>query len=109
MKSLITLVALAAATTLLAPATATAQGTSHTETVSYADLDLARPEGVRELDRRLRSAIEYACGPVSSADPAGKRAVRACRADLRRAVTERRDQVLAGINRSEPIVVALAR
>ncbi|WP_114954299.1 UrcA family protein [Sphingosinicella terrae] len=108
MKMLTTLVALAATTALLAPATAQSSST-HTESVRYADLDLARPDGVRELDRRLRTAIENACGPISSADPAGKRAVRACRTSLRNAVSERRNQVLAGIDRPEPIVVALAR
>ena len=108
MKILTSLVALAAATILYAPATAQTAA-SHTETVTYADLDLARPDGVRELDRRLRTAIDNACGPVSSADPAGKRAVRSCRTALRRAVTERREEVLAGVNRQEPIRVALQR
>ena len=46
--------------------------------VSYADLDLSTQAGVRTLDRRIRIAVQQACGPISDFDPAGKNRTREC-------------------------------
>ena len=112
MKALTSVVALVAASLSLALAPATAQPAAAGEqrqVVEYGDLDLSRASDVRTLDNRLRTAINRACGPMSPADPVGMEAVRDCRTNLRAAVAERRTQVLAGVARPEPIVVALAR
>ena len=110
MKTLTSLVALVAASLSLVPATAQpAAAGEQRQVVHYGDLDLSRADGVRALDNRLRAAIQRACGPTSPADPVGIRAVRECRADLRAAVADRRNQVLAGLATDAPIVVALAR
>jgi UrcA family protein len=39
---------------------------SHSVVVSYADLDLAEPDGARTLYARLKSAARKVCGPVPS-------------------------------------------
>jgi UrcA family protein len=110
MNALAPLLALAATTLLLAPATAqSVPAGAQSQIVHYGDLDLARPEGVRALDRRLKAAIDQACGPASAADPVGTRMVRECRATLRAELGGRRAELLAGIARDTPIVVALAR
>lgn len=41
---------------------ATAEGQAPTVSVSIADLDLATPEGQRQLDRRVRKAARAVCG-----------------------------------------------
>ncbi len=41
---------------------ATTQGQAPTMSVSVADLDLATPEGQRQLDRRVRKAARSVCG-----------------------------------------------
>jgi UrcA family protein len=108
MKILYRLAAFTAATVPFVPAIAeTPIAADRTAIVTYADLDLNRGEDVRTLDRRLRSAIEQVCGPVSSADPAGARAVRQCRAELRDRVASRRAQALARSAGGQPILVAL--
>src|SRR5688572_734226 len=110
MKILTSLVALVAASLSLVPAAAErAVAGEQSQIVHYGDLDLSRPEGVRALDNRLRAAIDRACGPTSVADPVGTRMARQCRAALRAETAERRAQVLAGVARPEPIVVALVR
>lgn len=55
---------IAAATFAFAMATpAVAQDVVHTSRdVSYGDLDLASPEGVQELNSRIRSAARAVCG-----------------------------------------------
>jgi UrcA family protein len=47
--------------------------------VSYADLDLATPDGQKELDRRIRVAAEYVCGVLNSGTDVGT-----CVTDARR-------------------------
>ena len=63
--------------------------------VSYADLDLSTDHGVRTLDRRLRSAAEAVCGPISSADPRGKNEVRHCRTQTLAEARAERDNAIA--------------
>src|SRR5688500_9297412 len=67
-----TLLAFAAAAVAFFATPAFAQQPSSTVAVSYADLDLSTARGIRKLDRRIRTAVERACGPISSFDPAGK-------------------------------------
>jgi UrcA family protein len=110
MKTLTTLLALAAASLSLAPATAQfAPAGEQSQTVYYGDLDLARSEGIRKLDRRLRAAVDQVCGPASPADPVGARRVRECRTTLRAELAGRRDALLAGVAGNAPIIVAFSR
>lgn len=39
--------------------------------VSYADLDMATPDGVAELDRRVSEAAKYVCGQLDRRYPQG--------------------------------------
>jgi UrcA family protein len=77
--------------------------------VSYADLDLSTDAGVRKLDRRIRSAVEEACGPISSADPAGKNEVRECRAETLASARAQRDIVIAAANATSQVQLASQR
>src|SRR3546814_8242511 len=87
MNRIIILAALVAAP-LLAPALAQeAALADQTEFVSYDDLDLGNAADVRILDRRIRPAVEAACGPESNADPAGRNEVQRCRAERSEAHT----------------------
>ena len=76
-----------AALALALPTTALAAmpSASVSVTVPTRDLDLGSAAGRAALDQRLRHAAIEACGEASSADPAGKRLVRQCRAELVRA------------------------
>lgn len=49
--------------------------------VATHDLDLTTTAGRTALDRRVRMAAAELCGEASASDPAGRRAVRACRRD----------------------------
>ena len=104
MKAL--LISLAAAAITFAAAPAPAQTAPSQVVVSYADLDLSTPAGVRKLDRRLRSAVEIACGPISSADPAGKNRVRDCRAETLAVARAQRDTAIADANAGSQIQLA---
>ena len=78
-------VALALPTTTTAAAAAVMPGAPVSVTVPTRDLDLGSATGRATLAKRLRLAAVDACGEASSADPAGKRIVRQCRAELVRA------------------------
>lgn len=73
---------------------------AHTQVVSYNDLDLTSEADVRILDRRIRSAVEAACGPTSDADPAGNNDVRRCRAETSALIEARRDVAIAAARQS---------
>jgi UrcA family protein len=60
--------AMAATAAMLAFATPAAAQTEDQVTVSFADLDLARPADAARLDRRLLAAAEKVCGPDDSRD-----------------------------------------
>lgn len=97
---------LAAATAVAAlftgsPAFAQEPAPSSQLIVSYADLDLSSAQGVRTLDRRLRSAVEAVCGPTSSADPRGKNQVRQCRTETLAVARAERDQAIASIGNGQ--------
>ena len=91
------LLILAAATAALVAAPAIAQNPSEapaTILVRHADLDLATPGGIAMLDRRIRAAVEEACGATSDADPAGKNRVTACRKAKEAEVRAQRERAL---------------
>ena len=112
MKTLLTLgLTLAAATLASTPTAASAQEPvgARQLVVSYADLDLRTERGQRVLDRRLRAAVEIACGPVSSADPEGKNDVRTCRATSLADARAQRDIAIAARPSDRRIQVAARR
>ena len=113
MKTLIAPIAFAAAAfaaTLAAqPAMAQEVAAPASITVSYSDLDLGTQHGQRILDRRIRSAVELACGPTSDSDPAGKNDVLQCRADTLAEARAQRNTAVAAINRSGSIQLASRR
>jgi UrcA family protein len=90
------LAALAAA--LPAPALAAMPGPTVSVAVPTRDLDLTSQAGLSVLRHRLHVAATEACGEASSADPAGKRQVRQCRAEL---VRSGQQQALASVNGQE--------
>ena len=107
MKTLLPLAALAALAFTAAPAAAEAPvAGSATVAVHYADLDLNSRAGIAKLDRRIRAAVETACGTASDFDVRGKNQVKACRADTLAAVAAQRDQVIASVQRASQVRLA---
>jgi len=99
----------ASAATFSTPALAqSAVGTGQVS-VGYADLDLSTRAGVRTLDRRIRSAVETACGPISSFDPHGKNIVLDCRAETLAQARAQRDVAVAAANTSSQVQLASQR
>lgn len=78
-----------------APAMAAAPAETATHVVNYTDLDLRTERGQSRLDRRLEIAVSAACGTPSSADPAGRNAIRRCKAETMERLTTQRDQAIA--------------
>ena len=108
MKTILTL-ALTAAAIAFSGTPAFAQQASSSVAISYADLDLGTSAGIRRLDRRIRTAVELACGPVSSFDPAGKNDVRQCRAETLAAARVQRDLAIAAVERDSQVQLAAQR
>ena len=104
MKTILILAA-AAATFTAAPALAQDLGAGQVR-VGYADLDLSTRSGVRTLDRRIRSAVELACGPISSFDPRGKNIVLDCRAETLAQARAQRDVAIAATTANAPVQLA---
>lgn len=75
-----TLVALASILAA-APAPASTAPVEQTSVVSYRDLDLTRPKGVRTLRNRVARAIDRVCGPAPRLEIAERQAYRACWTD----------------------------
>lgn len=57
-----------------------AEPSAPTASVRYADLDLATPDGVARLDRRIRIAAKSVCGEADPRDLARMAPVQQCRA-----------------------------
>ena len=104
MKTILILAA-AAATFTAAPALAQELDAGQVR-VGYADLDLSTRAGVRTLDRRIRSAVELACGPISSSDPRGKNLVIACRTETLAEARAQRDVAIAAAAAATPVRLA---
>jgi len=87
---------LAVALALAFSGTASAEDAMPDIHVSYADLDLGSPTGVKALDRRLGRAIRSACRQDGgAADLESKTRYRRCLAARRADVASHRDRVLA--------------
>ena len=106
MKTLLPLAALAALAFTAAPAAAEAPAGSATVAVQHADLDLNSRAGVAKLDRRIRAAVETACGTTSDFDVRGKNEVKRCRVDSLEAVAAQRDKVIATAQRASQVQLA---
>ena len=107
-KILILAAALVASFTSLAPP-AFAQDSAGQVVVSFADLDLSTRSGIRTFDRRIRTAVEQACGPISSFDPRGKNVVLDCREDTLALARAQRDTAIAGVTGASQIQLASQR
>jgi UrcA family protein len=101
-------VAAATAALFATPAFAGNAEPTPTQIIRFADLDLASPAGVATLDRRIRTAIEAACGPASDVDPAGQNRVRACRSAAAAEVQALRNRAIAAAARGDSAVLASA-
>ncbi len=64
--------------------------------VPFADLDLATPGGVTELDRRVSAAADYVCKQLERRYPEGSPETRAC---AREAVRDARPQMIRARSR----------
>ena len=104
MKTILILAA-AVATFTAAPALAQELDAGQVR-VGYADLDLSTRAGVRTLDRRIRSAVELACGPISSFDPRGKNIVLDCRTETLAEARAQRDVAIAAATATTPVRLA---
>ena len=77
--------------------------------IGYTDLDLSAASDVDRLNRRIRSAIETACGPESSADPRGRTEIRACRAGALSDARAQRDSAIARVRQATGVQIASQR
>ena len=99
---------LLAAALCTAPVLAEAADEANIVRINYSDLDLSSPKGVAKLDRRVRTAVQTACGAASDADLAGKNAVRQCRARSYEAASAQ-VRLAAAAGRNAPVLVASGR
>jgi UrcA family protein len=106
-----TILILAAAAVAFSASPALAQNAAGSSqlVVSSAGLDLTTAGGVARLDRRIRTAVEIACGPTSDSDLHGKNVVRQCRIDTLALARAQRDTAIAAASGASPIQVASAR
>ena len=74
--------------------------------VSYADLDIHTPAGIRTLDRRLLGAVRKICGDDLSIDTWSKIAARRCRRAKLVEVRALRDAVVAKATRPVEAIAA---
>ncbi len=96
MKTIMILATAAAALALNAsPAVAQSPAGETQLVINYSDLDLSTRAGVRQLDRRIRTAVQVACGPVSDADLAGKNDAIQCRAETLALARAQREVAIA--------------
>jgi UrcA family protein len=68
-----------AGTLAASPSAAMAPASVERVVVGYADLDLSSRAGVAQLNRRVLTAVQTACGATSDSDLRGKNAADACR------------------------------
>lgn len=108
MKTILTL-ALAAVAFAASPALAQDAAAPGRLVVSYADLDLSTARGAATLDRRIRNAVQTACGPTSAADLQGTNRVYQCRADTLALARAQRDTAIAATSVGSSIQLASGR
>ena len=106
MKTMLPFAALAALVVATSPVAAEPRANSYTVAVSYADLDLNSRGGIARLDRRIRAAVETACGTTSDFDVRGKNAVQRCHAETLAAVAAQRDQAIRTAQRASQVRLA---
>lgn len=83
-----------------APLPALAQSSEPDIHVAYGDLNLATDSGVKELDRRIASAIDRACPASPHADLRTKLAMDQCRRERLSEVVAQRSRALASLRPS---------
>lgn len=69
-----------------------------TESVSYGDLDLTSPSGIRTLDRRISQAITRVCDRGDVRDLTSMSEERRCRSSANYAANAQRNHALAAAN-----------
>ena len=96
---------LAAASIALAPASAVAEPSGPSRSISYADLDLSRASDVTKLRRRIALAMESVCGSYATVEPYRADEITRCRAQAKAGVDQQLAQIaerqavrLAGVN-----------
>lgn len=99
MKTLLTLLAVSAATLTGSPAQAEPARTPRTLAVNTAGLDLSSERGVRILDLRILHAASALCGTPSLSDPRGRIKLAECRSEAQLAAAAQREQILAAAER----------
>ena len=67
---------------------------SSRQTVSYSDLDLARPADVARLRKRIAAAIEDVCGSYAAVESWAEPDISRCRADARARTEEQLTAIL---------------
>jgi UrcA family protein len=77
---------LTAALVLGASTTAPASAQTTAVRVSYADLDLKSPAGVKTLNRRLAVALSRVCGDLPTTSIGDTRPVQECRAEAQKGI-----------------------
>ena len=82
---------------------------SRSQVVSYADLDLRSDADLLKLDRRIRAAIQDACGTPSDVAPQGKTLIRRCRAMANDRISHQRERAIASARQSPTTVLASQR
>ena len=98
--------AASAATLAASPASAQQPASSEQVTVRYSDLDLSSQAGQAQLNRRILTAVQIACGPTSDSDPHGKNVAAECRHRTYAEATSQVRQAIALAGRGSPIVLA---
>ena len=110
-KSPLSILALGAVLTAVAPAQAQSSATQTvSERVSHADLDLATPQGVATLDRRLAGAIRRVCGPIPAMSLVEDSFRRRCLREARSGIRPQRALAIAAARRGDEAVrIAVVR
>lgn len=82
---------------LLGAATGNAEPVVRRQNVSYADLDLNSPAGLKTLQRRIRAAVKVVCGPTPELRELNEmRAEQECRYRALQQATARVEQAIGG-------------
>jgi UrcA family protein len=91
----------AAALVSIAPGVASAQDVVGQARVSYRDLDLRKPEGVKRFDRRISNAITSLCSETNNIPLDRKIAFNRCFKDVQASVAEQRARALFNAGNTE--------
>ena len=89
----------------LLPTAASAQSQDVAVRIEYRDLNLASPDGVKRLDRRIAKAVTDLCPNDRAGNLSASLVVRRCRAAKIAQIAPQRQRVLAG-GLAQPVRVA---